>query len=113
MSIPEHYIHKYATSFWSTASVPESVLSVHTNKPGVYGRVSVMKGAVSYQRFSAADAQAPESEMHIEAGGFLETAPEQWQRIALLTEDTYFMIDFFADPDVTLKGFGLKKVLNV
>lgn len=113
ISIPENYIHKYATTFWSNASLPEQVRGIHANKPGVYARASVMKGAVSYQAFSAADAPTPESETRIEAGAFLVIAPEQWQRIQLLTEDSYFMIDFFADPEVKLQGFGLKKVLNV
>ncbi|MCW2484350.1 DUF1971 domain-containing protein [Candidatus Symbiopectobacterium sp. NZEC127] len=110
--IPENYIHKYATTFWSNTTLPEPVCGIYANKPGVYGRVSVMQGAVSYQAFSAADAPTPDSEMRIEAGAFLATAPSQWQRIAPLTEDTYFMIDFFADPEVKLQGFGLKKVLN-
>lgn len=111
--IPESYIHKYATTFWNPASLPELVRRIHANKPGVYGRLSVMQGAVSYQVFSAAEAPTPESETRIEAGAFWVMTPEQWQRIAPLTEDSYFMIDFFADPEVRLQGFGLNKVLNV
>lgn len=113
ISIPENYRHKYASTFWSRASLPESVRGIHANKPGVYGRLSVMQGAVSYQVFSAADASMPESETCTEAGAFLVITPDQWQRIEPLTEDTYFMIDFFADPEVKLQGFGLNKVLNV
>ncbi|MBG6244449.1 cytoplasmic protein [Candidatus Symbiopectobacterium sp. 'North America'] len=113
ISIPENYIHKYASTFWSHDSLPELVLGIHASKPGVYGSLSVMQGAVSYQVFSAADAPMPDSETRIEAGAFWVMTPDQWQRIAPLTEDSYFMIDFFADPEVKLQGFGLNKVLNV
>jgi hypothetical protein len=51
-------------------------------------------------------------EQVIEAGSFGISPPEKWHRIELLTDDTYFNIDFFADPDVTLQGAGIGKVVN-
>lgn len=50
--------------------------------------------------------------MIIEAGSFGISPPQKWHRIELLTDDTYFNIDFFADPAVTLSGAGIGKVVN-
>ena len=65
-----------------------------------------------YFGFPDADATKPDLELVIEAGSFGISPPEKWHRIELLTDDKYFNIDFFADPDVTLQGAGIGKVVN-
>ena len=57
-------------------------------------------------------ATEPDLEVVIEAGSFGISPPQKWHRIELLTDDTYFNIDFFADPAVTLSGAGIGKVVN-
>ena len=50
--------------------------------------------------------------MVIEAGSIGISPPQKWHRIELLTDHTWFNIDFFADPEATLEGTGLGKVVN-
>ena len=98
LRIPENFVHSRSTPFW--------------NQAHVYGRLSVMQGAVRYFGFPDGDATEPDVEVVIEAGSFGISPPQKWHRIELLTDDTYFNIDFFADPDATLEGKGLGKVVN-
>ena len=65
-----------------------------------------------YFGFADGDATEPDMARVIEAGSFGISPPQKWHRIELLTDDTYFNIDFFADPDATLEGKGLGKVVN-
>ncbi|MNL78738.1 hypothetical protein D3C87_2052020 [compost metagenome] len=71
-----------------------------------------MQGAVKYFGFPDAVETEPDLELVIEAGSFGVSPPEKWHRIELLTDDTYFSIDFFADPQANLEGAGLGKVVN-
>ncbi|WP_436876939.1 DUF1971 domain-containing protein [Siccibacter turicensis] len=110
--IPAHYVHTRATAFFDKTNVPAALLSHHNTKAGVYGRLSVMRGAVKYFGFPDADSTTPDLERVIEAGRFGISPPEKWHRIELLTEDTYFNIDFFAEPTAQLSGKGFGQVVN-
>ncbi|MFY9996316.1 MAG: DUF1971 domain-containing protein [Leclercia sp.] len=112
LRIPDNFVHTRATPFWNKETAPKALLTHHNTKAGVYGRLSVMQGAVKYVGFPDATATEPDREQVIEAGTFGISPPQKWHRIELLTDDTYFTIDFFADPDVTLSGAGLGKVVN-
>lgn len=112
LRIPDNFVHTRATPFWNKETAPKALLTHHNTKAGVYGRLSVMQGAVKYFAFPDATATEPDREQVIEAGTFGISPPQTWHRIELLTDDTYFNIDFFADPDVTLSGAGLGKVVN-
>jgi len=101
LRIPENFVHTRSTPFWNKETAPKALFTHHNTKAGVYGRLSVMQGAVRYFGFADGDATEPDLEVVIEAGSF-----------ELLTEDTYFNIDFFADPAVTLSGAGIGKVVN-
>ncbi len=110
--IPQSYLHTRSTPFWTKDTAPQALFTHHNTKAGVYGRLSVMKGAVKYFGFPDAEATQPDMEIVIEAGTFGISPPQKWHRIELLTEDTYFNIDFFAAPDANLEGAGLGKVVN-
>jgi tellurite resistance-related uncharacterized protein len=111
-NIPQNYIHTRSTPFWDKQTVPKALLTHHNTKKGVYGRLSVMRGAVKYFGFSTAEDNVPEVEIVIQAGHYGISPPEYWHHIELLTEDTYFNIDFFAQPDATLTGEGFARVVN-
>ncbi|GKX56606.1 hypothetical protein SOASR030_27180 [Leminorella grimontii] len=101
--IPSHFIHTRSTPFWNKATAPEGLFLRHLDKgtrPGVYPRLSVMRGAVKYLGYSDAQCATPECEMVIKAGRFGVFPPEKWHCIALLTDDACFNIDFFVDPTV-------------
>lgn len=110
--IPANYIHTRATAFFDKSNVPAALLSHHNTKAGVYGRLSVMCGAVRYFGFPDAHTTTPDLELVIEAGTFGISPPQKWHRIELLTDDTYFNIDFFAEPEAELTGKGIGQVVN-
>jgi tellurite resistance-related uncharacterized protein len=112
LTIPAHYVHTRATPFFDKSTAPAALLSHHNTKASVYGRLSVMRGAVKYFGFPDAESTTPDVEWVIEAGHFGISPPQKWHRIELLTDDTYFNIDFFAEPQVQLTGKGFGQVVN-
>jgi tellurite resistance-related uncharacterized protein len=110
--IPFHFRHTRSTPFWNKETVPQALLTHHNTKKGVYGRLSVMAGAVKYIGFHNQHDETPEIEVVIEAGHFGISPPQYWHRIELLTDETYFNIDFFADPAHALEGEGIGQVVN-
>jgi Uncharacterized protein/domain, possibly involved in tellurite resistance len=110
--IPVHFRHTRSTPFWDKKTVPQALLTHHNTKKGVYGRLSVMQGAVKYIGFANEHDAEPAVELVIEAGHFGISPPEYWHRVELLTDDTYFNIDFFADPAEALEGKGIGQVVN-
>lgn len=111
-TIPTNYQHIRSTPFWNKDTAPAALFHHHNTKAGVFGRLSVMQGAVKYFGFADERAQAPDREVVIEAGSFGISPPQKWHRIELLTEDTVFNIDFFADPDETPAGAGLGALVH-
>ncbi len=110
--IPANFRHTRSTPFWTKETVPQALLTHHNTKKGVYGRLSVMSGAVKYYGFKDEHASEPEMSVVINAGQFGISPPQYWHRIELLTEDTVFNIDFFADPEETLEGEGFRQVVH-
>lgn len=110
--IPEHYIHIRTTPFWTKENAPPSLFMPHNTPSGVYGRLSVMQGEVNVMLLSDTDITQPRQEKSIPAGAFCIVSPQQWQRVDITDPDTYFAIDFFADPNVKLQGVGLSNMLK-
>lgn len=92
--------------------MPSALLTHHNTKKGVYGRLSVMQGAVKYRGFNNEQATEAEMEVIISAGQFGVSPPEYWHCIELMTPDTYFNLDFFAAPDLEMAGEGFGQVVN-
>ncbi|MDW8847711.1 DUF1971 domain-containing protein [Erwinia sp. MMLR14_017] len=111
--IPENFIHTRSTPFWNKESVPKALLKHHNTKKGVYGRLSVMRGAVTYYGFASEHDQQHETELTIMAGEFGISPPQYWHYIKLQSDDTYFNIDFFAAPDEILEGEGFEREVNI
>ncbi len=113
--IPQDCIHTRSTPFWNKDNAPAGLFKRHLDhgtQQGVYPRLSVMQGAVKYYGFADGECPEPDSEMVIEAGHFGVFPPEKWHHIEILTDDTYFNIDFFVAPEVLLKGSGLRQVVK-
>ena len=108
--IPANYHVTRSTPFFNRQTVPAALLSHHNTKAGVYGRLSVMQGAVKYYGFANEQAQMPEIEVTINAGQFGVSPPQYWHKVELLTEDTYFNLDFFAQDSVDAEKSDLPKV---
>lgn len=112
-TIPAHFVHTRSTPFWDRNSVPRTLLTHHNTKKGVFGRLCVMRGAVKYYGFAAEHERSPEREIVINAGQFGISPPQYWHHIELLTPDTCFNIDFFADPAAQLEGQGIGQVVHL
>ncbi|RPE03669.1 DUF1971 domain-containing protein [Candidatus Pantoea deserta] len=112
-SIPEHFVHTRSTPFWNKESVPNALLTRHNTKKGVFGRLSVMRGAVKYIGYASEKASEHEMTLIVNAGEFGISPPQYWHRIELLTDDSCFNIDFFADPDVALTGKGIEREVHI
>lgn len=112
-NIPKNFTHTRSTPFWDKESVPKALLTHHNTKKGVYGRLSVMRGAVKYYGFASETAPEQEMEVTIMAGEFGISPPQYWHCIELLSDDTYFNIDFFADPNVVLEGQGFAREVHI
>lgn len=52
-------------------------------------------------------------ETTIIAGQFGISPPQYWHRIEVLRDDTYFNLEFFADPDVALDGDGFEREVHI
>lgn len=103
LRIPQNCIHTRSTPFWNKDTSPAGIFQRHLDKgtrPGVYPRLSVMRGAVKYLGFADGQCPEPDSERIIHAGEFGVFPPEKWHCIALMSEDTVYNVDFFVDPDV-------------
>lgn len=50
--------------------------------------------------------------MVINAGGFGVFPPEKWHNIEVMTDDTYFNIDFFVAPEMLMEGANSRKVVH-
>lgn len=81
-------------------------------RPGVYPRLSVMQGAVKYLGYADEHCSEPEEIMVINAGEFGVFPPEKWHNIEVMTDDTYFNIDFFVAPEVLMEGATSRKVIH-
>ena len=95
--IPLHFRHRRATPFWNRNTAPRALLTRSRSEAGTYSRLSVMQGAVKYRRFASEVDREPEFETVIEAGCACITPPMEWYSVEVLSEETYFNIDDFAE----------------
>ncbi|MBF7997460.1 DUF1971 domain-containing protein [Rahnella laticis] len=93
--IPENYTHLRATPFFGKLTMPDIFLGRCHIADGNYARLSVMRGAIQYACFSDEETIKPSRERSIDAGNFEVLAPNSWYSFVLLTDDTFFNIDFF------------------
>jgi len=103
LPIPQSCIHTRSTPFWNKETAPAGIFQRHLDqgtRPGVYPRLSVMRGTVRYLGYADATNPEPDSILIIEAGHFGVFPPERWHHIEVMREDTLFNIDFFVEPDV-------------
>lgn len=103
LRIPSDCIHTKSTPFWNKDTAPAGIFQRHLDKgtrPGVYPRLSVMRGTVRYLGYADGVCAEPDSELLIHAGHFGVFPPEKWHHIEVMSDDTLFNIEFFVSPDV-------------
>ena len=104
-SIPENYVNYKSTVVMDKNNVPKMFLHLHNTRTGVYGKISVLTGQLKFFGFVNRKAEV-EQEIIISAGEAATSPPEYWHKVELLTEDTQFRVDFYAQDgsDIVLKN---------
>ena len=98
MSIPNDFINYRSTSVFTKESVPKLLLYSYNTKAGVYGKISVLTGSLKFYGLKEHRGEA-EKEIVINEGESAVSPPQYWHKVELLTNDTTFKIDFYAQKD--------------
>jgi len=105
--IPTNYVHVRSTPLWTNDTAPASIWQRHLDagtRQGVYPRLSVMQGAIRYFGYADETSPGPVETLTSEAGQFGVFPAEVWHRIAALSDDTVFNVDFWVDPNILIEG---------
>ncbi|MCT4709227.1 DUF1971 domain-containing protein [Enterobacteriaceae bacterium H11S18] len=94
--IPIHFRHVRATPFWNKETVLQDLLNQRNDTQDRYVRLSVMQGAIKCYDFITEHDAMPGDEAEIKAGRFITLPPQHWYNIEMLSDDTYFNLDYYA-----------------
>lgn len=97
-AIPESYINYKSTTVFEPSNVPKMFLHQHNTRAGVYGRISVLSGAIKFYGFTQRRGQI-EQEITLLAGQAAVSPPQYWHKVEFLTDDSQFKVDFYADAE--------------
>ncbi|MEW6996297.1 DUF1971 domain-containing protein [Colwelliaceae bacterium BS250] len=98
MNIPDDFVNYKTTFAMNKDNIPKMFLFEHNTKAGVYGKICVSVGELKFYGFSERRG-AVEQEITIKAGDFAVSPPEYWHKVELMTDDTEFKVEFFAQQD--------------
>jgi tellurite resistance-related uncharacterized protein len=96
--IPADFVNYKTTFLMNKGNIPKMFLFEHNTKAGVYGKICVEVGEVKFSGFKERRGDI-EQEVNIKAGGFAISPPEYWHKVELITEDTEFKVEFYAQQD--------------
>ncbi len=94
--IPENFVKYKSTPVFTKNDVPKMFIHLHNTRAGVYGKICVLAGTLKFFGFTKRKGNI-EQEISIEAGDFTVSPPEYWHKVAFLTEETMFRVDFYAE----------------
>ena len=83
LQIPQNHIHTRSTPFWNKETAPAGIFERHLDK-------GTRAGVYQFGVFP----------------------PEKWHNIEVMTDDTYFNIDFFVAPEVLMESANQRKVVR-
>ncbi|MGI2169776.1 DUF1971 domain-containing protein [Shewanella sp. MF05960] len=96
--IPADFVNYKTTFLMNKDNIPKLFLFEHNTKAGVYGRICVTVGELRFFGFKERRG-AIEQELIVKAGSVAISPPEYWHKVELMTEDTEFKVEFFAQQD--------------
>ncbi|MCK5883800.1 MAG: DUF1971 domain-containing protein [Bacteriovoracaceae bacterium] len=107
MKIPSDFVNYRSTKVFTKDTVPKLLVKSHNTKAGVYGKITVLNGALKFYGLES-DNGAVEAEVLISANESAISPPQYWHRVEFTTDDTTFKIDFYAqkDSDVAIKNLS-------
>lgn len=89
LELPEGFVAYRKTAIFTESTVPRGLLSAHSTKPGVWGKLEVLNGAISY----VVEAE-PEQHTLVRAGRTWLIAPEVKHRVEL-DGPVEFTVEFY------------------
>ncbi|ATU05309.1 hypothetical protein BKN14_02530 [Candidatus Gracilibacteria bacterium HOT-871] len=79
-NIPENFYRYKQMPIWTEETIPEMVLTMHNTKVGVWGKASILEGALKYTAFKDPRGEV-EYELVINAGEFGTSSPQKWHKV--------------------------------
>lgn len=98
IEIPVDFVNYKTTFLMNKDNIPKLFLFEHNTKAGVYGKICVAVGELKFSGFKNRRGEV-EQEITIKAGDFGISPPEYWHKVELMTEDTAFKVEFYAQQD--------------
>ncbi|SFC45946.1 DUF1971 domain-containing protein [Pseudoalteromonas denitrificans] len=96
--IPNDFVNYKSSAILTKDNVPKMFLHLHNTRAGVYGKICVLAGTLKFYGFTDRRGEV-EKEIVIHANESAISPPQYWHKVALLTEDTQFRVDFYAQQD--------------
>ncbi|GIU22172.1 DUF1971 domain-containing protein [Shewanella schlegeliana] len=105
--IPADYVNYKSTPVFEKHNVPKMFLHLHNTKAGVYGQIQVLSGALKFYGFRDRRGEV-EQELIINTGDTGISPPQYWHKVELLTDNTQFRVDFWAqqDSDIVIQNLS-------
>ena len=97
-NIPDDFVHYKTTPLFTKSNIPKLFLFEHNTKAGVFGKICVSFGRLQFSGFSERRGLI-EQDIVILAGKHAISPPEYWHKVAFLTDDTEFKVEFYAHKD--------------
>ena len=97
-TLPNNFKNYKSTEIFTQQNVPKMFLHLHNTRSGVYGKIKVITGSLCFTGFTSNRTNI-EQEVILRAEEAVISPPEYWHKVALLTDDTQFYVEFYADKD--------------
>ena len=97
-TIPTDYVNYKSSPVFDKQTVPKMFLHLHNTKVGVYGQIHVLSGELKFYGFTDRRGEV-EQEIVIKVGEVGVSPPQYWHKVELLSDDTCFRVDFWAQAD--------------
>lgn len=95
-AIPDNFIHYKSTDIFDSTNVPKMFLHEHNTRAGVFGKISVLSGSLRFYGFNKRRGDI-EQKITLLPGDTAISPPQYWHKVELLTDDTQFIVEFYAD----------------
>lgn len=106
--IPGDYINYKSSDIFTKENVPKIFLNSHNTRKGVYGMIEVLTGSLKFYGLTEHNGKI-EQEIIIDAGKTAISPPQYWHKVELLTGDTTFKVNFFAQKDSEIVARNLSE----
>ncbi|WP_318441458.1 DUF1971 domain-containing protein [Photobacterium leiognathi] len=83
-SIPTNFVNYKSTPIFNRDTVPKMLVHEHNTREGVYGKISVIAGALKFYGFTQRRGDIKQ-EVVIEANNSLISPPQYWHKVELLS----------------------------